>query len=217
VFSEPGTWKRWLMIFGAAIICLQPRNGPFNRMMRAARGHFDNLVGPPRPEAGAQQHPAQADQPRAAGSQNQAIGQRPANVRGAVQITPEEAAARIVQERQARQAQPPRLWRDALYRIEQSIALFLASLIPGVGERHVRAREDARRDAQRREDERRQAEEAAATERQNAAQEGANEASGSSDAAPKTDVSTGQREEQSTSSSVQVNGAAAAGELRNRS
>ena len=35
--------------------------------------------------------------------------------------------------------------RDVFYRVEQAAALFLASLIPGVGERHVAAREEVRR------------------------------------------------------------------------
>jgi hypothetical protein len=35
--------------------------------------------------------------------------------------------------------------RDMFYRLEQAVALFLASLIPGVGERHVAAREEQRR------------------------------------------------------------------------
>ena len=88
VFSEPGTWKRWLMIIGAAIICVQPRNGPINRLITAARRHFDNLVGPPaqqaRPEAAAQQNAAVAEQPRAASPQDRFAAQRPVHVRGAV-------------------------------------------------------------------------------------------------------------------------------------
>ena len=223
VFSEPGTWKRWLMIIAAAVICLQPRNGPVTRLMTAARRHFDNLVGPPaqqpRPEAAAQRQAAPPDQPRAASPQNLAPGQRPANVRGAVQMTPEEAAARLVQERHERQDRQPRFWRDAFYRVEQSIALFLASLIPGVGERHVRAREETRREEQRREEQRRQAEEEAAAERQNTSDERAHpdEAEDLSTTTPKPEVGPGGREQQSASSSVQVSGGDTSGELRNRS
>jgi hypothetical protein len=161
VFSEPGTWKRWLMIVAAAIICLQPRNGPFTRLMTAARGHFDNLVGPPaqQPRAGDPARPnANAGDPlQPAGPRNDATAQRPANVRGAVQMTPEEAAARILTEQRNQQNLRPRFWRDTFYRLEQSIALFLASLVPGVGERHVRAREETRREERRQEDERRRA------------------------------------------------------------
>lgn len=43
-------------------------------------------------------------------------------------------------------------------RVERGFALFVASLIPGVGERHVRAREEARREVERVERERVEAE-----------------------------------------------------------
>lgn len=61
-------------------------------------------------------------------------------------MTPEEAARRLVRQHQE---QNPNVIRDTLYRIEQAAALFLASLIPGVGERHVAAREEARREEER--------------------------------------------------------------------
>jgi hypothetical protein len=50
--------------------------------------------------------------------------------------------------------------RDTIFRVERAMALFLASLVPGVGERHVRAREEARREAERIENERLAAENA---------------------------------------------------------
>ncbi|ETI23870.1 hypothetical protein G647_05677 [Cladophialophora carrionii CBS 160.54] len=219
VFSEPGTWKRWLMIILAAIVCLQPRDGPLTRLLRAARRHFDALVGPPpRPGAVAQQRADAAGQPLLAGARNDAPAQRPANVRGAVQMTPEEAAARIIAGRQNNQDRPPRFWRDMFYRVEQSMALFLASLIPGVGERHVRAREE-----QRREEERRRAEAAAAAaaaaaaENQNLPQE-ETQVNGPDrqSAVDKSEVNPSGNGEQSTSSSVQARQEAGAGELRNR-
>jgi Sec-independent protein translocase protein TatA len=61
-------------------------------------------------------------------------------------VTPEQAAQRVVREHQERH---PNILRDIFYRIEQAVALFLASLIPGVGERHVAAREEARREVER--------------------------------------------------------------------
>ncbi|KAJ9616892.1 hypothetical protein H2200_000612 [Cladophialophora chaetospira] len=223
VFSEPGTWKRWLMIIAAAIVCLQPRDGPFTRLMTAARRHFDNLVGPPaqqpRPEGGAQAQANPQGQPRPDGPQHEGGVQRPANVRGAVQMTPEEAAARIVADRRGEQEPQPRFWRNAFYRTEQSIALFLASLIPGVGERHVRAREDARREEQRREEERRRAEEeaAAVNDNHNVAQEDAQVGEGDDQpTSVKPEVGLGGRGEQSASSSVQVASDEPGGELRNR-
>ncbi len=223
VFSEPGTWKRWSMIAGAMILCLQPRDGPFTRLLTAARRHFDNLVGPPaqqpRPEGAAHPQAGAPVQPGNAGAQNEATAQRPANVRGAVQMTPQEAAARINAEQQNGQDRQPRFWRDAFYRIEQSIALFLASLIPGVGERHVRAREDARRVEQQREEDRRRAEEEAlaATNNQDTAQE--NTQLRQSDSIPgpeKSEVNPVEHGVQSASSSVQARSEENAGEVRNR-
>ena len=69
-------------------------------------------------------------------------------------ITPQEAAERLLQERER---QDVNFMRQAFRRIERAIALFAASLIPGVGERHIRAREqaEAARQAQAREREER--------------------------------------------------------------
>lgn len=222
VFSEPGTWKRWAMIFIAIVVCLQPRDGPIVRAVRAARLHLDNLIGPqappPQPDAVAprQGGPAEATNP---------TPPRPANIRGAVQMTPEEAAARLLRESQERNRG---FWRESLYRIEHGMALFLASLIPGVGERHVLAREEERRQAQREEEERRRAEEAAAAAAtaataepaagQTSAEHGQNgrvvtETSLEAQAEAKVDRPDGS----SSSSSVQIRDAGVEdGELRNR-
>jgi hypothetical protein len=219
VFSEPGSWKRWVMIAVAAIVCLQPRDSPLTRAVAAARRHLDNLIGPPaRPQpapagAGAGQTPPETG---AAG----ANAPRPANVRGAVQMTPEEAAARLLREQNARQ-QPPRFWRDTFYRVEQSTALFLASLVPGVGERHVRAREEARREAQRLEEERQRREREAAEEAQAAATtngDGGDQlAEAAKESAAGLETGPDRPDAPGTSSSVQVQGTGEeAGELRNR-
>jgi hypothetical protein len=213
VFSEPGTWKRWVMIIAAAIVCLQPRNGPISRLMTAARRHFDNLVGPPT------QRPAQnADQQQPAPDRPRGEGERPANVRGAVQMTPEEAAARIIRERQEQQNARPRPVVDAMWRIEQSIALFLASLVPGVGERHVRAREEVRREERRQVEEQNAETETAGDASQEVA--GDNELAPVESVAEKDDVAAGRdgQPEQSTSTSVDVrtSGVAGSGEIRNR-
>jgi len=217
IFSEPGTWKRWLMILAAAVVCLQPRNGPLTRALTAARQHFDNLIGPaaPRPptEPVAQRRPDQADLRAPEGDRP---AQRPTHVRGAIQMTPEEAAARLLLEHQNRnQNQEVGFWRNTLARIEQNGALFLASLIPGVGERHVRAREEARRLAQRVEEEGRQrAEEAAAAQQENTS--GATGGEQSMDV-PNLEVKEDRPSEPSTSSGVQVRDATAGeGELRSR-
>lgn len=214
VFSEAGTWKRWLMIILAAVICLQPRNGPLSRALTAARQHFDNLIGPaaprPQPEPIAPRHPIQGGQ---RGVEVDRRTQRPANVRGAIQMTPEEAAARLVREHQN---QNPSVWRNTLHRVEQSVALFLASLIPGVGERHVRAREEARRLAQQLEEEERQrAEEVLIAQQDNRPSTSGGEPPSEGVASPevKVEIPGGP----STSSGVQVReGTTETEELRNR-
>ncbi|KIW81643.1 hypothetical protein Z517_04669 [Fonsecaea pedrosoi CBS 271.37] len=219
VFSEPGTWKRWFMILVAAFICLQPPDGPLTHLLAAARRHLDNLIGPPPPqpppEAAAQQQNPAAIQPGVGPVQAGAGVQRPANIRGATTMTPQEAIARL----EEGQNHDPRSWRDTLYRAEQSIALFLASLIPGVGERHVRAREEARREEQRRIEERSRAENEAAAQRQGAEEADApvGEGQGSPAEGPKPEVGVEGSREQSTSTSVEVrDGESESAELRNR-
>lgn len=149
VLSEPNTWRRYLLLTLALLVCLLPRHNPLNHFTAAVRRHIDNLIGPPhpqRPAAAAAALGAPAAQP--APIANPAAGPRPTPIRGAAVPTPEQAAARILndraQQRQQRDANPNVL-RDIFYRVEQAVALFLASLIPGVGERHVAAREEQRR------------------------------------------------------------------------
>lgn len=128
-------------------------------------------------------------------------------------MTPQEAAARLAREQRERN---PQFWRDTFYRIEQSTALFLASLIPGVGERHVRAREEARREEQRIEEERRRAAEETAARAQDVqvpSVELSNDSSGVSTEEAKYD----QPAEQGMSTSVQVTETVSESEdLRNR-
>ena len=54
--------------------------------------------------------------------------------------TPLEAAERLLQERER---QDVSFVRQSFRRVERAIALFVASLVPGVGERHIAAREAA--------------------------------------------------------------------------
>lgn len=157
VLSEPGTWRRYILLSIASLVCLLPRNNPFTDMFRAARRHFDNLIGPPQPPARPQRPQTGEQQPGGNGTD----GNRPTTstqqtARGTGMPTPEEHARRLLREHEARN---PNTIRDTIYRIEQAVALFLASLIPGVGERHVRAREEARRIVQEEEEQRRRREE----------------------------------------------------------
>ena len=157
VLSEPGTWRRYCLLIIGVIVCLLPRQNPLNNFFAGARRHVDNLIGPPQPqprdrdrawrqqEAARQTAAAQAAvdarQATAAGSSTRLT---PA-ARGTVAVTPEQNARRLIREHEQRN---PNILRDLFYRLEQAVALFLASLIPGVGERHVAAREEARRRAE---------------------------------------------------------------------
>ncbi|KAJ9662766.1 hypothetical protein H2198_001215 [Neophaeococcomyces mojaviensis] len=169
VLSESGTWRRIFMLGSAIIFCLLPRQNPLTDMFNVMRRHFDNLIGPPQipqrqPQGEQQQDQAPQNNAQTGGTvnaagttqgQGQASNQtRPTPTR--TMPTPEETARRLLAQHQDRRNANPVF--DTLYRIEQGIALFLASLIPGVGERHVRAREEARRIVE--EDDRRRQQEA---------------------------------------------------------
>lgn len=205
IFSESGTWRRIIMLGSIIIFCLLPQQNPLTDMLDVMRRHFDRLIGPPQiperqaPDAAAannqqlvqrdqiQQNnnaPAPAAGAAAANTQDQ-NNPRPTPTTGRHMPTPEESARRLLAQHQDRRNAHPLL--DMLYRIEQGVVLFLASLVPGVGERHVRAREEARRIVEA--DDRRLREE---TERQsqnsgeNKATEASVEASGSSTTAAST-------------------------------
>ena len=133
VLSETGTWRRNLLLIAATVFCLLPRENPLTTLFAAVRRHFDNLIGPPAVPA---QHPLLMP-PNNAGSEDNSRAQQ-----GQMMPTPEEAARRLL-EQQNRQNPNPIL--RVLRSIEQAVVLFVASLIPGLGERHVEARQQARR------------------------------------------------------------------------
>jgi hypothetical protein len=155
VLSESGTWRRWFLLAVAVIVCLLPRENPLRDLTNRMRAHIDGLV----PIAAA---PEQRQQGQAARNGAQPTGNdgraRPAAGVAAQQPSPEQAAARIIRQNQERRNHG--IVRDTIFRVERAMALFLASLVPGVGERHVRAREEARREAERIENERLAAENA---------------------------------------------------------
>ena len=137
------------MLTSAIVFCLLPQENPFNNLLQLARRHFDNLIGPPNiPERQAQADRQPQGQPQpgnnsqnAAQPENQAGNSRQSQPQRQMP-TPEEAARRLLQQQNRRNPNPV---IDMLHRLEQGVALFLASLVPGLGERHVQAREQARR------------------------------------------------------------------------
>jgi hypothetical protein len=149
VLSEPGTWRRWFLLAVAVIVCLLPRENPLRNLMNRIRAHIEGLV--PIAAAPEQRRQGQAAQDRGEGAGNEGQARAAAGP-AAQQPSPEQAAARIIRQNQERQNHG--IVRDTIFRVERALALFLASLVPGVGERHVRAREEARREAERIENER---------------------------------------------------------------
>ena len=143
VLSEPGTWRRRFLFTVAVIVCLLPRENPLRDLTNRIRAHIDGLV--PIAVAPEQRQQGQAAQNGAQAADNDGQA-RPAAGVATQQPPPEQAAARIIRQNQERQNHG--IVRDTIFRIERATALFLASLVPGVGERHVRAREDARREAE---------------------------------------------------------------------
>lgn len=173
VLSEPGTWRRWFLLALAVIVCLLPRDNPLRNLWDRIRAHIEGLVPiATTPEQRRQDQPAQNGR-EAAGHEGRAGARAGLHVQ---EPTPEQAAARILRQNQERQNHG--IVRDTIFRVERAMALFLASLVPGVGERHVRAREEARREAERIENERLAAENARAAEERTR-----NESKASSDAA----------------------------------
>ncbi|KAK5091372.1 hypothetical protein LTR05_001555 [Lithohypha guttulata] len=151
VLSEYGTWRRIIMLTAAIGFCLLPQNNPFSSAFQIARRHFDNLIGPPNIPQRQAQEQGQAQQgqiqPQVPGQNGQTDQAQTSNSsaprsRAAQMPTPEEAARRLLEQQNRRNPNPV---INLLFRIEQGVALFLASLVPGLGERHIQAREQARR------------------------------------------------------------------------
>lgn len=145
ILSESGTWRRIIMLGSAIIFCLLPRNNPLRDAFQVARRHFDNLIGPPDIPQRQSQNNAQAQQANvdaAPDPQRQATAASSSRRQAAPMPTPEEAARRLLEQQNRRN---PNTLINMLWRVEQGVALFLVSLIPGLGERHIQAREQARR------------------------------------------------------------------------
>ncbi|KAJ4315978.1 hypothetical protein N0V94_005670 [Neodidymelliopsis sp. IMI 364377] len=151
IFAGGGGWYRPLLLGSIAGIVYLVQLGIFEAQLNLVRRHFEALL----PNAdrivqgrNAPQQPADA--------------QGPANGR----VTPEEAARRLLQQQRNNQLG----WvRESMRTVERGVAIFVASLWPGIGERMVHAQEERERlervaaseERERLEEERRQAEEAA--------------------------------------------------------
>ncbi|KAK7569678.1 hypothetical protein IWX49DRAFT_551292 [Phyllosticta citricarpa] len=152
LFSGSG-WRRTLMMAFCGLVVYVFQAGIFGAVfgdrIEGIRRHFEALVGvPPQPgaQAGAGQNVNEGQQEANAAEASRRRGREP---------SPEEVAQGILRERENQR----RTWfRNTIQGAERLVALFVASLWPGLGERMVAAREEAeaqaRRDAQDREERR---------------------------------------------------------------
>ncbi|KXJ93255.1 hypothetical protein Micbo1qcDRAFT_194490 [Microdochium bolleyi] len=218
-FTTPeSSWTRWLTVMSIALGLFLANTGVLNPLIEQfwvpVRGHIENLM--PLADNHGRRQPGQnqaagAGADAVAGDRNGRAGQVP---------NPAETAARLVEQRRNANAH----WLlDAVRRLERAGLIFLASIAPGIAERHIEHLEaEARAERQLAELQATQATEAA--EREAAAQAAAQESSGTAEtslATEATETSTTRNvEEQSgigagASSDFQP-AAQGAGEMRQR-
>ena len=133
-FTAGAGWRRTILLGLLAMLVFIAQTGIFRPIVLGIwdpiRRHAEGLVplvGNERPQGGALRNPDNANAP----------GTGPANR----EPMPSLALQALVQ---ARERQDGNIVRQSIRRAERAIALFVASLIPGVGERHIAAREAAR-------------------------------------------------------------------------
>ncbi|RYO98269.1 hypothetical protein DL764_007135 [Monosporascus ibericus] len=158
--SPTATWSRLMMVVFIAVTFFLANTGLLTpltgQIWVPIRQHLENLI----PLA---DHHRDAQPARAADAQGGNGNE--ANAEAQRGLDPADTAARLVQQRRERNAN----WlANQVRRLERAGVLFLASIAPGVAERHIAHLEaEARAERQRRE-----TEEAAAREAASAAQEG---------------------------------------------
>ncbi len=183
-FTAGAGWRRTILLGLAAALVFVAQTGMFRPVIQGLwdpiRRHAEGLVPLARNER---------PRPGATGANNNtnAAGTQTANR----EPTPQEPVERLLQERER---QDGNFVRQGMRRVERAIALFVASLVPGVGERHIAAREaaEAARQAEIREREeqsRREGEEARQREEGNGPENaGANDSSAIADGVPASSV-----------------------------
>ena len=187
-FTSGGGWYRTMLLGLCALLVFIAQTGAIRPLQQAIwdpiRHHIEGLVPLAINDANAAVNnaPAQANTQRAAGSVP----------------SPQEVANRLLHERAA--IGDGGLLRRNVRRLERSVALFLASLVPGVGERHVAAREAAnaaRLAAEREREEQIRREEESRTEEQREHDEGNEDGEGDTFADAEDGAVSGNEHEQS--------------------
>ncbi|KAF2677676.1 hypothetical protein K458DRAFT_409512 [Lentithecium fluviatile CBS 122367] len=139
-FAGGGGWYRPVMLGIVAGIVYLAQIGIFETQINLVRRHFEALL-------------PLADRVVQAPNRPPANGQAPQNqrVEPGRNLTPQEAAQRLVNQRQDQRVG----WiRETMRSTERAFALFVASLFPGIGERMVRAQEERERAERAAEEER---------------------------------------------------------------
>ncbi len=145
------SYTKMLMLAGVGLAFWAFRLGVLGNpeIMNQARRWWDGVVGLPeraREQPGAGQDGQQQDEVALAG---QAGAAQPAEAQHGQQRmpTPEQVAQRLLNEN----AEQNRGWlREQIRPVERAVALFVASLWPGIGEAHVRAQRELREQEERR-------------------------------------------------------------------
>ena len=149
-FSSPQTsWSRWLLLISIAIFIFILNTGLLNSVVEQVWGpvrrHFEDLVP-------LQAGPARQGRDITRQEDGPAVGQagnHPNDAHGG-DPNPADMAARLVEQRR----QANHNWiQDQVNRVERAALLFLASLAPGIAERHI---QNVEREQQRREREQRE-------------------------------------------------------------
>jgi hypothetical protein len=157
IFAGGGGWYRPLMLGSIAVIVYIVQLGIFEAQLNVVRQHFEALL--PNADRLAQGRRANNNQANA-----NVAAAATADARRNAAVTPEEAARRLLLQQRNNQFG----WaRDAMRTLERGVALFVASLWPGIGERMVHAQEERERlervaaseERERQEEERRRREE----------------------------------------------------------
>ena len=227
-FFGGNSWWRLFMFSAVAFVIFIASTGVLNGIIEQVWGpirrHLETLLplaGPNLPRANPPNQPAEPPVPGAAAPAQGQAGGVAGRAPGAAAAAPDPAqtAARLLEQR--RVANENWIWTQ-IRRLEHATILFVASLVPGVGERHIAARvaeENLLLEAQR---QRREAEAAAAEEAARAA-EGGQENSGNVPTTgtdtdttgvdtPTTDVEEGTARVQSQSENATGSGSTGAGE-----
>ncbi|KAK6601594.1 hypothetical protein H4I96_06935 [Botrytis cinerea] len=148
--SGNSSWSRFLMMSGLAIVVFLINtgvltgvfNGVAEQFWGPIRRHLENLIPLAGPDAALVPAANAAVVP-----QNGAAEANPPARLPHGQLDESQVAARILEQQRQRQAQPGWLITQ-IRRAEHAALLFVASLIPGVGERHIAARDNAAREAE---------------------------------------------------------------------